>query len=86
MKCLRSWAVNLLYDLAEVVWAVADQLSPATDEVWRSRRWKQHLGTEARLDSYTLPDAISDPANCACRYFNTESVCPAHGDGDATRT
>lgn len=53
---IRELASRVLYAVAEATQALADNLSPVSDEVWRDRRWKQFLRHEARLDSYEVPD------------------------------
>lgn len=53
---IRKWAAGILYNLGELCFLVADQVSPATDQVWRDRRWKQYLRAQARQDAYTVPD------------------------------
>jgi hypothetical protein len=58
---IRELASRVLYVIAEAAMAMGDNLSPASDEVWRDRRWKQYLRNEARLDSYEVPDTPWQP-------------------------
>jgi hypothetical protein len=60
---IRNLLVRVLYTVGETCFLVADQLSPATDEVWRDRRWKQYLRQQARLDSYATSHHC-DPNQC----------------------
>ena len=73
---LRKAVVRVLYATGEACFLVADQLSPATDQVWRDRRWKQFLRNESRLDAYEIPAEQWSAQECAaCGVDHGDEAC-----------
>ena len=74
----RKLFVNVLYDVASALCNAADKLTPANDEIWRDRRWKQwdamaHKPTPIRAEV----QHTSDPSALVFRWKCWD--CRTHG-------